>query len=43
MTKTAKSIFFFSFYMILIGLFMIFFPIVTLRILNIGESASILV
>ncbi len=43
MTRAAKSVFFFSFYMIIIGLFMIFFPIVTLRILNIGESASILV
>ena len=43
MNKSARSVFFFSFYMILMGLFMIFFPIVTLRILSIKEDASILV
>ncbi len=43
MNKTAKSIFFFSFYMIAVSLFLIFIPGLTLRILNIPESASILV
>ncbi len=43
MSKTAKSILFFSFYMIAVALILIFLPGLILRILNIPDSGSILV
>ena len=43
MSRTAKSILYFSFYMIVVALVLIFFPGLILRILNIPDSGSILV
>ncbi len=43
MSKTAKSILFFSFYMIIVALVLIFVPTLVLRILSIPDSGSILV
>ena len=43
MTRTSKSVLYYSFYMELVGILMIVFPQVVLKILNINTDAGILV